>query len=82
LNEKLRSHKYDVIGINAHVSTEGNNGDTKHHFYKKLEQVLDHFSAYYMKKFSGEFNPKVARENIFKPIIWKRIYVRGMAIEV
>jgi hypothetical protein len=62
LNEKIRGHKRDVIGVNAHVSTEGNNGDTKHHFLEKIEKVLDHFTAYRMKHFSGEFNPK---EKIF-----------------
>ena len=34
-----------------------------------MEQVFDHFPRYHMKILLGDFNVKVERENIFKPII-------------
>jgi hypothetical protein len=42
---------------------------TKDSFYKELEQVFDQFPRYHMKILLGDFNAKVGREDIFKPII-------------
>ena len=39
----------------------------------ELEQVFDHFPKYHMKILLGDFNPKVERENIFKPTIGQEI---------
>jgi hypothetical protein len=44
---------------------------TKDSFYKELEQVFDQFPKYHMKILLGDFNGKVGREDIFKPIIGK-----------
>jgi len=38
-------------------------------FYEELEQVFYHFPKYQPKILLGDFNAKVGRENIFKPII-------------
>jgi hypothetical protein len=38
-------------------------------FYEELEQVFDQFPRYHMKILLGDFNAKVEREDIFKPII-------------
>jgi hypothetical protein len=38
-------------------------------FYEELEQVFDQFPRYHMKILLGDFNAKVGREDIFKPII-------------
>jgi len=38
-------------------------------FYEELEQVFDHFPKFHMKILLGDINPKVGRENIFKPTI-------------
>jgi hypothetical protein len=38
-------------------------------FYEELEQVFDQFSKYNIKILLGDFNAKVGREDIFKPII-------------
>jgi hypothetical protein len=57
----------DVHG-NVHVQTEDND-DTKDRFYEELEQVFDKFPRYHMKILLGDFKAKVAREDIFKPII-------------
>jgi endonuclease/exonuclease/phosphatase family metal-dependent hydrolase len=42
----------------------------KHSFYEELERVFDKFPKYHMKILLGDFNAKVAREDIFKPTIW------------
>jgi hypothetical protein len=41
----------------------------KDSFYKEPEQVSDQFPRYQMKILMGDFNAKVEREDIFKPII-------------
>jgi hypothetical protein len=38
-------------------------------FYEELEEVFDHFPKYYMKILLGDFNTKLGREDIFKPVI-------------
>jgi exonuclease III len=52
----------------VHVATEDKD-DIKDSFYKKLEQVFDQFPTYHMIIFLGDFNAKVGRKDIFKPII-------------
>ena len=41
-------------------------GDSKDSIYEELKQVFDHFPKYHMKIVLGDFNEKVANENIFK----------------
>jgi hypothetical protein len=53
----------------VHAPTEDKVGDMKDSFYQELEQVFDQFPRYYMKILVGEFNAKVGREDIFKPVI-------------
>jgi len=43
----------------------------KDSFYEELEEVFDHFPKYHMKSLLGDFNAKVGREDIFKPITGK-----------
>jgi hypothetical protein len=43
--------------------------DIKDSFCEELEQEFDLFSRYHMKILLGDFNAKVGREDIFKPII-------------
>jgi endonuclease/exonuclease/phosphatase family metal-dependent hydrolase len=38
-------------------------------FHKELEVIFDQFPRYHMKILMGDFNAKVGREDIFKPII-------------
>ena len=42
--------------------------ESKDSFYEDLEQVFDHFQKYNTKMLLGDFNAKVEREKIFKPI--------------
>jgi exonuclease III len=53
----------------VHAKTEDKDNDIKDSFYKELEQVFDQFPRYRMKILLGDFNAKVGREDIFKPII-------------
>jgi hypothetical protein len=59
----------DIIVLNVHAPTEDKDDDTKDSFYEEIEQVLDQFPRYHMKILLGDFNAKVGREDIFKPII-------------
>jgi hypothetical protein len=55
--------------LNVHAPTEDKDDDIKDSFYEGLEQVFDQFPRYHMKIVLGDFNAKVGREDIFKPII-------------
>jgi hypothetical protein len=54
----------------VHAPTEGKDDDViKDSFHEELEQVFDQFPRYHMKILLGDFNAKVGREDIFKPVI-------------
>jgi len=53
----------------VHAPCKEKNDEAKDSFYEELEQVFDHFPKYQMKILLGDFNAKVGRENVFKPII-------------
>jgi endonuclease/exonuclease/phosphatase family metal-dependent hydrolase len=55
--------------LNVHAPTEDKDDDIKDSFYEELEQVFDQFPRYHMNIVKGDFNAKVGREDIFKPII-------------
>jgi exonuclease III len=55
--------------LNVHATTEDKIDDKKDRFYEELEQVFDKFPKYHMKILLGDFNVKVDRGDIFKPII-------------
>jgi hypothetical protein len=52
-----------------HASTEDKYDDIKDRFYKGKRQIFDQFPRYHMKILPGDFNAKVGRKDIFKPII-------------
>jgi hypothetical protein len=52
-----------------HAPTEDKDDVTKNIFYEELGEVFDQFPRYHMKILLGDFNAKVGREGIFKPII-------------
>jgi hypothetical protein len=64
----LKGRWCDTV-LNVHAPTEDKDGDIKDSFYVELEQVFDQFPRYHMKILLGDFNAKVRREDIFKPII-------------
>jgi endonuclease/exonuclease/phosphatase family metal-dependent hydrolase len=47
-----------------HAPSEEKNDDSKDSFRGGLEQASDHFPKYQMKILLGDFNAKVARENV------------------
>jgi hypothetical protein len=65
----LKGDWCDIIVLNVHAPTEDKDDDIKDSFYEELEQVFDQFPRYHMKILLGDFNAKVGREDIFKPII-------------
>jgi hypothetical protein len=65
----LKGRWCDIIALNVHAPTEDKDDDIKDSFYEELEQVFDQFPMYHMKILLGDFNAKVGREDIFKPII-------------
>jgi exonuclease III len=64
-----KGHWCDTIVLNVHAPTEDKDDDIKDSFYEELEQVFDQLPRYHMKILLGDFNAKVRREDIFKPII-------------
>jgi hypothetical protein len=64
----LKGRWYDIV-LNVHAPTEDKYDVIKDSFCKELEQVFDQFPRYYMKILLGDFNAKVGRKAIFKPII-------------
>jgi hypothetical protein len=53
----------------VHAPSQDKSGDAKDSLYEELEHVFYHFPKYHMKILLGDFNAKLGRENIFKPII-------------
>jgi hypothetical protein len=64
----LKGHWCYIIVLNVHAPTEDKDDVIKDSFYEELEQILDQFPRYHMKIFLGDFNAKVRREDVFKPI--------------
>jgi hypothetical protein len=65
----LKGRWCDIIVLNVHAPTEDKDDDIKVSFYEEIEQVFDKFPRYHMKNLLGDFNAKVGREDIFKPVI-------------
>ena len=52
-----------------HAPSEEKSEELKDSFYEELEEEFNHFPKYHMKILLRDFNAKLAREDIFKPII-------------
>jgi hypothetical protein len=65
----LKGRWCDIIVLNVHAAFEDKDDVIKDSFYGELEQVFDQFPRYHMKILLRDFNAKVGREDIFKPII-------------
>jgi len=73
----LRGRWHNIIVINVHAPSEEKSDESKDSFYEELEQVFDHFPKYHKKILLGDFNAKVGREDIFKPIIGQKSLHQG-----
>jgi exonuclease III len=65
----LKGRWCDIIVLNVHAPTENKDDDIKGSFYKELERVFCQFPRYRMDIILGEFNVKVGKEDIFRPVI-------------
>jgi hypothetical protein len=57
------------IKLKVHTPTEDKNDVIKDSLYKEIEQVFYQFPRYHMEILLGDFNEKIGREDIFKPVI-------------
>ena len=78
----LRGRWYSIVVLNVHAPSEVKSDDSKHSFYEELVHIFYHFLKYHVKAILGDFNAKVGRENIFKPAIGMRLYIRAILIMV
>jgi len=65
----LRCRWLHIIVVNVHAPSAEKSEELKDSFYEELEEVFNRIPKYRMKILLGDFNAKVAREDIFKPII-------------
>jgi hypothetical protein len=65
----LKGRWCDIIVLNLHAPTEDKDDVIKDSFCKELEEVFNQFPRYHVKTLMGDFNAKVGREDIFKPVI-------------
>jgi hypothetical protein len=65
----LRGRWCHIIVLKINAPTEDKTDDVKDSFYEEMERVFDKFPKYHTKILLGDFNAKVGREDIFKPII-------------
>jgi hypothetical protein len=59
--------------INCYALTETADCELKDQFYDDLDRVLDNIHKEYIKIVVEDFNTQVGRENIFIPIVGKKI---------
>jgi hypothetical protein len=64
----LRDRCFYII-LNVHAPTEDKINDLKDSFCGEQEGVFNKFPKYHMKMLLEDFNPKVGREDIFKPTV-------------
>ena len=53
---------------------------SKDSFYEELEQVFGHFFKKHMKILLGDINANVGKENILKPTLGMKVYMRIVKI--
>jgi exonuclease III len=63
-----RGHWCNIIVLNVHALVEDKIVDMKDSFYEELERVCHKFPKYRMKILLGDFNARVGREDILKPV--------------
>jgi exonuclease III len=78
----LRGRWCHIIVLNVHASTDDNINDMKETFYEELERVFDNFRKYRTKILFGDFNAKVGREDILKPIGNESLHVISKIMEL
>jgi hypothetical protein len=65
----LRGRWCNIIVLNVHVPSEEKSDDSNDSFFEELEQVFFyHFPKYHIKILLGDFNYKLGRDEVLKPI--------------
>jgi len=65
---KISGRLFDLILINCYAPTEDKADDIKEKFYDELETVVNNLPTHSLKMIVGDFNAKIGRENIYRPI--------------
>jgi hypothetical protein len=65
----LRRCLCNITVLNVHSPCEEKGDDVKDSLYEEIRRVYDQFPRYDTKIILGDFNAKVGRENILKPMI-------------
>jgi hypothetical protein len=68
VNRNIVYERSDIIALNVQTSAGDKTDDMTDSFYEELDYVLHKFPKYCMKTLFGDFNARVDREYIFKPI--------------
>jgi hypothetical protein len=63
----------------VHATVDDKLDDTEDNFYGQLQPVFNQFLKYHMKLVS-DFNAKISREYIFKPIIGNGVCMKLVVI--
>lgn len=66
---KIFGRHFDLILINCYAPTEDKADDIKEKFYDELETVVNSLPNHCSKMIVGDFNAKIGREHIYRPII-------------
>jgi exonuclease III len=66
---KISGRHFDLILINCYAPTKDKADDIKEKFYDELETVMNSLPTHSLKMIVGDFNAKIGRENIYRPII-------------
>ncbi|XP_015377026.1 PREDICTED: craniofacial development protein 2-like [Diuraphis noxia] len=66
---KISGRHFDLILINYYAPTEDKVDDIKEKFYDELETEVNSLPTHSLKMIVGDFNAKIDREHIYRPII-------------
>lgn len=66
---RLRSRYRKISIINVHCPTEEKEYEEKEKFYEEIERVYNEIPKYDVKMIIGDFNAKIGKEEIYKPVI-------------
>jgi hypothetical protein len=72
----LRGYWFQINVLNVHAPTEDKTDDMKGSFYKEFEHAFDKLPKYHVKMLLRDFNAKVGKEDISKPTVGMKVYVK------
>lgn len=66
---RITGRIFDLIIINCYAPTEEKGDDIKENSYEELDRICDITSNHCVKKVLGDFNAKVGKEDVYRPMI-------------